>query len=80
MMLIGGLLMYLGIKKEYELIFLVLMGLGMILVNFFNFGVLSVGGELGLFNVFFDFGIKIELFLLLLFIGIGVMIDFGLLL
>lgn len=49
MMIIGGILMYLGIKKEYELILFVFMGLGMILVNFFNLGVFSVGGEVGLF-------------------------------
>lgn len=77
MMLIGGLLMYLGIKKEYEPTLLVPMGLGTILVNFPNSGVLSAGGEPGPFNVLFDFGIKTELFPLLLFIGIGAMIDFG---
>src|SRR5699024_6735280 len=42
-----------------------------------NSGVLSAGGEPGPFNVLFDFGIKTELFPLLLFIGIGAMIDFG---
>ncbi|WP_171073959.1 sodium ion-translocating decarboxylase subunit beta, partial [Acinetobacter sp. 25977_7] len=47
------------------------------LVNFPNSGVLSAGGEPGPFNVLFDFGIKTELFPLLLFIGIGAMIDFG---
>ena len=57
MMLIGGLLMYLGIKK-YEPTLLVPMGLGTILVNFPNSGVLSAGGEPGPFNVLFDFGIK----------------------
>lgn len=34
MMLIGAVLMYLGIKKEYEPTLLVPMGLGTILVNF----------------------------------------------
>ena len=33
MMIIGGVLMYLGIKKEYEPTLLVPMGLGTILVN-----------------------------------------------
>ena len=47
MMLIGGLLMYLGIKKEYEPTLLVPMGLGTILVNFPNSGVLSAGGHNG---------------------------------
>ena len=41
MMVIGGLLMYLGIKKEYEPTLLVPMGLGTILVNFPGSGVLD---------------------------------------
>lgn len=53
------------------------MGLGTILVNFPNSGVLSAGGEAGPFQVLFDMGISTELFPLLLFIGIGAMIDFG---
>lgn len=77
MMLIGGVLIYLGIKKEYEPTLLVPMGLGTILVNFPNSGVLSAGGEPGAFQILFDAGIKTELFPLLLFIGIGAMIDFG---
>lgn len=77
MMVIGGVLMYLGIKKEYEPMLLVPMGLGTILVNFPNSGVLSAGGEAGAFQILFDMGITTELFPLLLFIGIGAMIDFG---
>ena len=53
------------------------MGLGTILVNFPNSGVLQAGGEAGPFQVLFDAGISTELFPLLLFIGIGAMIDFG---
>ena len=77
MMLIGAVLMYLGIKKEYEPTLLVPMGLGTILVNIPNSGVLLTGGEPGPFQVLFDAGIETELFPLLLFIGIGAMIDFG---
>ncbi|OFI48360.1 glutaconyl-CoA decarboxylase subunit beta [Floricoccus tropicus] len=77
MMLIGAVLMYLGIKKDYEPTLLVPMGLGTMLVNFPDSGVLSAGGEPGPFQVLFDAGIKTELFPLLLFIGIGAMIDFG---
>lgn len=77
MMLIGSLLLYLGIKKEYEPTLLVPMGLGTILVNFPDSGVLSAAGEPGAFQILFDAGIKTELFPLLLFIGIGAMIDFG---
>ena len=57
MMVVGGILMYLGIKKEYEPTLLVPMGLGTILVNFPNSGVLSAGGEQGPFQVLFDMGI-----------------------
>lgn len=77
MMVIGGVLMYLGIKKEYEPTLLVPMGLGTILVNFPNTGVLMTGGDPGPFTVLFEAGIDTELFPLLLFIGIGAMIDFG---
>ena len=77
MMAIGCILMYLGIKKEYEPTLLVPMGLGTILVNIPNSGVLEVGGEAGPFQILFEMGIETELFPLLLFIGIGAMIDFG---
>ncbi len=77
MMLIGALLMYLGIKKQYEPTLLVPMGLGTILVNIPGSGVLMTGGEPGPFQILFDAGIETELFPLLLFIGIGAMIDFG---
>lgn len=81
MMLIGAVLMYLGIKKEYEPTLLVPMGLGTILVNFPNSGVLdqTVNGiqQAGVFEELFEFGIGTELFPLLIFIGIGAMIDFG---
>ena len=77
MIAIGCVLMYLGIKKEYEPTLLVPMGLGTILVNIPNTGVLMTGGEPGPFTVLFQAGIETELFPLLLFIGIGAMIDFG---
>ena len=81
MMLVGALLMYLGIKKEYEPTLLVPMGLGTILVNFPGTGVLdqNVGGQLqhGVLQILFENGIETELFPLLIFIGIGAMIDFG---
>lgn len=77
MMVIGGILMYLGIKKEYEPTLLVSIGLGTILVNFPFSGVLMTGNEKGPFQILFEAGINTELFPLLLFIGIGAMIDFG---
>ena len=78
MMLIGALLIYLGIVKEYEPTLLVPMGLGAILVNFPNSGLITQdGGPLGVLNILFKAGIETELFPLLIFIGIGAMIDFG---
>nr|WP_276572495.1 sodium ion-translocating decarboxylase subunit beta [Enorma phocaeensis] len=74
MMAIGCVLMYLGIRREYEPTLLVPMGLGTVLVNIPFSGVI---GEAGPFQILFDMGIETELFPLLLFIGIGAMIDFG---
>ncbi|GBG95258.1 glutaconyl-CoA decarboxylase subunit beta [Ligilactobacillus salitolerans] len=81
MMLIGFVLMYLGIKKNYEPTLLVPMGLGTVLVNFPATGVLDqiTNGQkqAGVLDVLFNAGINTELFPLLIFIGIGAMIDFG---
>jgi len=78
MMLIGVALMWLGIKKEYEPTLLVPMGLGTILVNFPFSGIITQpGGPEGALDVLFEAGIATELFPLLIFIGIGAMIDFG---
>lgn len=78
MMFVGCILMYLGIKRQYEPTLLVPMGLGTILVNFPMSGIITQhGGPEGIFNFLFDAGISTELFPLLIFIGIGAMIDFG---
>ena len=78
MWLIGGVLIYLAIKKDMEPNLLLPMGFGAILVN------LPVppdmeGGINHVIDVLFNFGISNkygELMPLLLFIGIGAMIDF----
>ncbi len=73
---IGGLLIFLAIKKEMEPTLLLPMGFGAILVNLPMSG--AVAGDHGPLNVLFNFGIDMgEIFPLLLFIGIGAMIDFG---
>lgn len=77
MMLIGLALIYLGIKKEYEPTLLVPMGLGAILVNFPGSSMVTQGATEGVLNILFRAGIETELFPLLIFIGIGAMIDFG---
>lgn len=79
MMALGAILIYLGIKKQYEPTLLIPMGLGAILVNFPNSGLITQPGatDPGVLNILFDIGIATELFPLLIFIGIGAMIDFG---
>lgn len=81
MWLIGVLLIYLAIKKQMEPSLLLPMGFGVILVNLPMSGAITqvVDGEteVGILNVLDAAGIANELFPLLLFIGIGAMIDFG---
>ena len=77
MWIIGGLLIYLAIKKKMEPALLLPMGFGAILVNLPLSGAITQGLEEGPLSVLFDAGIANELFPLLLFVGIGAMIDFG---
>ena len=82
---IGGALIYLAIKKDMEPTLLLPMGFGAILVNLPLSGVIDQGidpvtgiaAEPGALSELFRAGIDNELFPLLLFIGIGAMIDFG---
>ena len=80
MWIIGGLLIYLAIKKDMEPTLLLPMGFGAILINLP--GISEAGtAENGAFHTLgrlFDIGIDNgELLPLILFIGIGAMIDFG---
>ena len=70
MLVIGAILIYLAVKKEMEPTLLLPMGFGAILMNlpFVNTEAIQT---------LFSAGIETELFPLLLFIGIGAMIDFG---
>ena len=81
---VGVLLIYLAIKKDFEPALLMPMGLGAILVNLPATGVLTQqlipGGEptVGIIQWLFEVGIEAsEAMPILLFIGIGAMIDFG---
>ncbi len=78
---LGGLLIYLAIKKEMEPALLLPMGFGAILVNLPFSGAVTqiIDGvtEAGPIDTLFNAGIANELFPLLLFIGIGAMIDFS---
>lgn len=77
---LGGLLIFLAIKKNMEPSLLLPMGFGAILVNLPFSGAITqfyeTGAEEGPLSVLFDAGIANELFPLLLFVGIGAMIDF----
>lgn len=74
MMAIGGILLYLGIKKGFEPLLLVPIGFGCILVNIPLAGLMEQGGFL---RIIYDAGVITELFPLLIFVGIGAMTDFG---
>ena len=83
MYVIGGLLIYLAIEKGFEPALLMPMGFGAILVNLPLSGVIDqfsagVGETHGIIQWLFEIGIESsEAMPLLLFIGIGAMIDFG---
>lgn len=80
---IGILLIWLAIRKQYEPALLLPMGFGAILVNLPGSGVLNqmltgVGETNGIIQWLFETGIEAsEAMPILLFIGIGAMIDFG---
>lgn len=81
MWVIGGVLIFLAIKYEMEPTLLLPLGFGTILVNIPFSGAVDrmFGGELqeGALSTLYKAGINNELFPLILFIGIGAMIDFG---
>ena len=78
---IGGLLIYLAIAKDMEPTLLLPLGFGTILVNIPLSGAIDQavngGVQEGALSTLFNAGIANELFPLILFIGIGAMIDFG---
>ncbi len=81
MWIVGGVLIYLAIKKDMEPSLLLPIGFGAILVNLPFSGAIDqiYNGktEHGVIDLLFNSGISNELFPLLLFVGIGAMIDFG---
>ena len=70
MLLIGFVLIALAIIKEYEPTLLLPIGFGCVLAN------LGMDSGVGFMKVLYDAGISTELFPLLIFIGVGAMIDF----
>ncbi|MBI2207786.1 MAG: sodium ion-translocating decarboxylase subunit beta [Candidatus Rokubacteria bacterium] len=71
---LGGLLIYLGIAKTVEPVLLVPIGTGIMLANIPLGGLTEADGFLAVLR---RVGIDTELFPLLIFIGVGAMIDFG---
>ncbi len=71
MIVVALVLIYLAIWKEYEPVLLLPIGFGCLLAN------LGMSNELGFMKVIYAAGIKTELFPLLIFIGVGAMIDFS---
>lgn len=82
MYIIGLLLIYLAVKKKYEPALLLPMGFGAILVNLPNSGAVNqniegIGEVRGIIQWLYEVGIESsEALPILLFIGIGAMIDF----
>ncbi|MGI6632622.1 MAG: sodium ion-translocating decarboxylase subunit beta [Bacillota bacterium] len=74
MLVIGGALIYLAIVKEYEPVLLLPIGFGAILANIPGS---SAVGPHGFLTILYEAGIITELFPILIFIGIGAMVDFG---
>jgi oxaloacetate decarboxylase beta subunit len=73
MILVGAGLIYLAVAREYEPVLLLPIGFGCVLANIPLTGMT----EGGLFTVLYNAGISNELFPLLIFIGVGAMIDFS---
>lgn len=74
MLAIGGILLYLGITRDVEPVLLLPIGTGIIMTNMPLSGLMEAGGLFGLLK---NVGIETELFPLLIFIGVGAMIDFS---
>ncbi|AJR07569.1 sodium ion-translocating decarboxylase subunit beta [Photobacterium gaetbulicola] len=74
MMLVGGGLLFLAIRKGFEPLLLLPMGFGAILANIPNAGFTEPGG---LLYYIYYIGIETGVFPLLIFMGVGAMTDFG---
>lgn len=74
MIMIGLLLIWLAIKKQYEPLLLLPIGFGGILANI---PLANIAGAQGFLGIIYNFGIGSGLFPLLIFMGVGAMTDFG---
>jgi Na+-transporting methylmalonyl-CoA/oxaloacetate decarboxylase beta subunit len=73
MVAIGGLLIYLAIAKEYEPVLLLPISVGCLLATL---PPSALTGEEGLLTLLYRIGVANELFPLLIFLGVGAMMDF----
>jgi len=73
MMAVGGVLIYLAIAKEYEPVLLLPIGTGCLLANL---PLSALVGEEGLLTMLYRIGVRTEVFPLLIFLGVGAMMDF----
>ncbi len=78
MFIIGGILIYLAIKKDYEPALLLPIGFGAIICNIPLTSIVAhpETGEPGVFGFLYETTIANELFPVLIFIAVGAMIDF----
>jgi len=74
MFLVAGILIFLAIRKQYEPLLLIPIGFGAILANLPLAEMGSYGQ--GIMGLIYDSGIKTELLPPIIFLGIGVLIDF----
>ena len=79
MMAVGGILILLAVKKDYEPMLLLPIGFGAILVNLPFAAVWEFEGEAGVLQIFYNAGILTEIFPVLIFVAVGAMIDFSVL-
>jgi oxaloacetate decarboxylase beta subunit len=78
MLLVGGLLIYLAIRKQYEPLLLLPIGFGVILANLPVTGLLITGSEAepGGLLYYLGLGVKLAIFPPIIFLGIGALTDF----
>ena len=74
---IGGLLIFLAVKKDYEPMLLLPIGFGAILVNLPFSAVWEYEQTDGVLKILYNAGIVTEIFPVLIFVAVGAMIDFS---
>ncbi len=74
MMVIGLILIYLAIAKQFEPLLLLPIGFATVLVNVPITGIADAGGFLA---IIYGFGIETGLFPIIIFMGVGALTDFG---